>query len=489
MKTTPLIFEQGNPGRTGVDLRDSWFRPSVKEYFRGIPLRDDLNGFPEVTEMELVRHYTRLSEKNVGVDNVMYPLGSCTMKHNPRVNEAIAQMSGFANLHPKTSPRLAQGALAVLWKLERMLSEICGMDAFTLNPVAGAHGELTGLKLIRAALEARGEKRDKVLIPLSAHGTNPASAALAGFTTAVDVPAGQDGILLPEDVAKLVDENTACLMLTNPNTLGLFETYIAEIAKILHDKGAYLYCDGANLNALVGVARPGDMGVDVIQTNMHKTFSTPHGGGGPGAGPVGVKKEFIPFLPAPRVINRGTGENPEFDLDIPEKTIGRICTFFGNFLVLLRAYAYIRTMGEEGLRAVSENAVLNANYLRVKLSEKYNVPYKQLCMHEFVANDEKMHETGISTMDVAKSLIDRGFHPMTVYFPLCVHNAMLIEPTETETLEELDRFVDAMNAIADEAIASPTGLHEAPIKTSVRRIKDTEANLPKNLNLRWKQKT
>jgi glycine dehydrogenase subunit 2 len=485
MKKTPLIFTQGRPGRLGVDLpsgnlSDEEFEKALPERYR----RKELRGFPEVSEPEVIRHYTRLSQKNFCIDGEMYPLGSCTMKHNPRAHEEIARLSGFANLHPETPVRMAQGALRILWELEQLLCEICGMDAFTLAPVAGAHGELTGMKVIRAALHLRGEKRNKVIIPFSAHGTNPASAALCGYAAA-EIGAGTEGILEPAALEKLVDENTAALMLTNPNTLGLFERRIGEMAEILHRRGAYLYCDGANLNAIVGVARPGDMGIDVIQTNMHKTFTTPHGGGGPGAGPVGVKKELARFLPVPRVLK----EEDHFALlhSSPD-SIGRIHSFFGNFLVLLRAYAYIRAMGARGLRAVSEMAVLNANYLRVLLLEDYFMPFSGQCMHECLFTDQGI---GAETKDIAKRLIDSGFHPPTVYFPKCVENALLIEPTETESKETLDEFAAAMKEIAREAKDRPEILREAPHNTPVRRMDETLAGRQANkcLNLRWKPKT
>lgn len=478
---TALIFEQGSPGRIGVDFQVSNF----SELERALPAsfrRKELNGFPEVSEPEVIRHYTLLSQKNFCIDGEMYPLGSCTMKYNPRVHEEIARLSGFANLHPETPTNMAQGALRVLWDLEQMLSEICGMDAFTLSSVAGAHGELTGMKIIRAAIRSRGENRNTVIIPKSAHGTNPASAALSGFST-IEIEAGPEGIIEIHTLEKLVDENTAALMLTNPNTLGLFERHIGEIAEILHKKGAYLYCDGANLNALLGIARPGDMGVDVLQTNMHKTFTTPHGGGGPGAGPVGVKKELTRFLPMPRM--RKEDGCFSFLKSSPD-SIGRVHSFFGNFLVLLRAYAYIRTMGAEGLRDVSTMAVLNANYLRVLLSEDYHAPFPGLCMHECVFNDKLQHEYGVSTGDIGKRLIDKGFHPPTVYFPLCVEHALLIEPTETETKETLDGFAAAMKEIAREAKENPELLHEAPHHTPVRRLNEVDAN--RHPNLRWKEK-
>jgi len=479
---TPLVFEIGSKGRTGVDIKypalwEEDFDAEIPESMR----RKDLEGFPEVSEPELVRHYTRLSQKNVGVDSHFYPLGSCTMKYNPRVNESVAAMKGFAGLHPATPKKYTQGILKVLYEMEKYLCEICGMAAFTLQPVAGAHGELTGLKVIKAAV---APNKKKVLIPTSAHGTNPASAVLAGFEP-VAIEVGESGILDAATVAKYLDENTAALMMTNPNTLGLFESNIGEIAKLLHEKGAYLYCDGANLNAFVGVARPGDMGVDVLQTNIHKTFSAPHGGGGPGSGPVGVSKELEQFLPVPRVVEH----QGKFTLSTAfQSTIGRMHSYYGNIGVLLRGYCYVRSLGSEGLREVAETAALNANYLRVKLEAAgYNVPHKRFCLHEFVMNDANMANK-IITLDIAKRLIDKGYHPMTIYFPLIVHGAMLVEPTETETKETLDEFVVALAEILEEAKTSPELLHDAPHNTSVRRIDDVSANRPANLNVRWTPK-
>ncbi len=477
-----LIFEQGSAGRIGVDL------PEIPSDLKVLPrkllqTRGELEGFPEVSEPEMIRHYTRLSQKNVGVDGTFYPLGSCTMKHNPRMNERVASMKGWTGLHPYMPVSETQSAFKMLFEFEQMMNEICGMDAFTLNPVAGSHGELTGLKIIRAAFRARGEKREKVLIPTSAHGTNPASAVLAGFTP-INIEVDPDGSVNIEALEKVLDENVAAMMITNPSTLGLFETNIKKIADMLHAKGAYLYCDGANLNALVGKARPGDMGFDVIQTNTHKTFSTPHGGGGPGAGPVGVKKELIPFLPCPRIIKDKDGRfAPYFD----KQSIGRIHSHYGNFLVLLRAYVYLRTMGDKGLRDVAEAAVLNANYLRVSLAALgYKVPFNRPCMHECLLSEENMPK-GVVTLDVAKRLIDKGFHPMTIYFPLTVHGAMLIEPTETETKETLDEFIKAMGEVLEESKETPDLLHEAPHITPVQRVNEAEANHPKKLNLRWKK--
>ncbi|MCK9352201.1 MAG: aminomethyl-transferring glycine dehydrogenase subunit GcvPB [Candidatus Paceibacterota bacterium] len=478
--TEKLIFEQGRAGRVGVDVEGV----CLIELDHALPeelRRGPLDGFPEVTEPEMVRHYTRLSQRNVGIDDTFYPLGSCTMKYNPRMNEAVANMKGFTQLHPAMPVKDTQDAFRLLWELEEMLKEICGMDAFTLNPVAGAHGEVTGLKIIRAAIRARGEKRDKVLIPTSAHGTNPASAMLAGFTP-VNIEVNPDGSVNFEALEKALDENVAAMMITNPSTLGLFETNIKKIADMLHAKGAFLYCDGANLNALVGIARPGDMGFDVIQTNMHKTFSTPHGGGGPGAGPVGVKKELVPFLPYPQ-IEKFFSTPGIFIPMTDEHSIGRIHSYYGNFLVLLRAYVYLRTMGARGLREVAEAAVLNANYLRVSLRDiGYRIPFDRPCMHECLIMHDGLPKE-IKTLDIAKRLMDKGFHPPTMDFPL--HGCFLIEPTETETKETLDAFIKAMYEILIESEVSPELLHDAPHITPVKRVDDVAANRPKNLNLRW----
>ncbi len=482
--TEKLIFEQGRAGRVGVDV-DGVCSLELDVALPAEYRRGSLDGFPEVSEPEMVRHYTRLSQRNVGIDDTFYPLGSCTMKGNPIMNEVIAKMKGFAWLHPAMPVHETQNAFRILWELEQMLKEICGMDAFTLNPVAGAHGELTGLKVIRAAIRARGEKRDKVLIPTSAHGTNPASAMLAGFTP-VNIEVNPDGSVNLEALEKVLDENVAAMMITNPSTLGLFETNIQKIADMLHAKGAFLYCDGANLNALVGITRPGDMGFDVIQTNTHKTFSTPHGGGGPGAGPVGVKKELVPFLPHPRIekFGKDTYGNDFFVPVFEKQSIGRIHSYYGNFLVLLRAYVYLRTMSYRGLREVAEAAVLNANYLRVSLGEiGYRIPFNRMCMHECLIMHDNLPKE-IKTLDIAKRLIDKGFHPPTMDFPL--HGCFLIEPTETETKETLDAFIQAMKEIPEEAKETPELLHDAPHITPVQRVDDVEANRQKNLNMKWK---
>ncbi len=481
--TEALIFEKSRQSRQGVDA------PSLdvpgKKLEDVLPaefLRQDIPiGLPEVSEPEAVRHYTRLSQMNYAIDIGMYPLGSCTMKYNPRSHEDIARLPGFADLHPLTPEEYSQGALKAMWHLEKMLARITGMCAVTLLPAAGAHGELTGLMMVRAALEERGENRTKVLIPDSAHGTNPASAAMCGYR-AETIKTGRRGILELGPIYKAMDTNVAALMLTNPNTLGLFEKDILAIADVVHKKGGFIYCDGANLNALLGIAKPGQMDVDVLQINLHKTFSTPHGGGGPGAGPVGVAKTLEPFLPIPRIEKKGkrftlTNDKP--------KSIGRIGSFYGNFLVLLRAYAYILTWGNR-IREISETAVLNANYLLSLLKDAYHAPYPARCMHEFVLTDEKQHAFDVHTLDIAKRLADYGFHAPTIYFPLIVEHALMIEPTETESKETLDAFAAAMLAIADEAARDAQILYDAPHKTPVRRLDEYEAN--KNPDLRWKPK-
>ena len=456
----------------------------------------------------------RISQWNYGVDTGMYPLGSCTMKYNPKVNEDIARLPGFARTHPYQPEGLSQGALQLMYELERYLAEISGMDSVTLQPAAGAQGELCGMLMMAAYFSKTGKPRRKVIIPDTAHGTNPASVTLAGLT-AVPVKTGHEGILTPDAVMAVMDEDTAGIMITNPNTLGLFERHIKEISDIVHKKGGFVYCDGANMNALLGIARLGDMGVDVVHMNLHKTFSTPHGGGGPGAGPVGVKKELEPFLPIPRIVKKninpvtfphphptpplegeGSKEAPlpqgedegeggssciyKFIYDSPD-SIGRLRAFYGNFGVLVRAYAYIRAMGPEGLRKAGEMAVLNANYVKEGLKSHYHLPYNQPCMHECVFSDKLQLEKGFNTLDIAKRLMDYGFHPPTVYFPLVVHDAIMIEPTESEDKAGLDGFIDAMKRIAEE---EPELVRSAPHKTRVGRL--DEAKAARKPVLRWR---
>lgn len=471
--TVPLLFEQGVPGRHGASLPTSDV-PAVDaaalfgDAYRNVPAE-----LPEVSEPEVFRHYVRLSQQNFAIDLGMYPLGSCTMKYNPKVNEWAARIPGFANLHPMAPDSQIQGALELMYRLEQGLAEICGMDRVSLHPAAGAQGEVCGLMMIRKHHAANGRNPTKVLIPDTAHGTNPASCAINGLT-AVPFPAGADGVLTLEKIRPFVDDDVAAVMITNPNTVGLFEGEIQAIADLVHSKGGQVYGDGANLNALMGRARPGDLGIDVMQFNLHKTFTTPHGGGGPGCGPVGYKKHLDPYAPIPVVEKNEAGK---FRLDYGSRpdTIGRLRSFHGNFGMMVRAYAYIREMGADGLKKATELAVLNANYLRVRLGEVWNVAYDRVCMHEVIINDKHLREHGVTTMDIAKRLMDFGFHPPTVYFPLVVKNAMLIEPTETETLGTLDEFVDAMAKISEEAIATPEMVKAAPHLTRLRRLDEVRA--------------
>jgi glycine dehydrogenase subunit 2 len=473
MKDEALIFDMSQPGRVAYslpmcDVPERSLTGVVHEtLLRTAPVE-----LPEVSEVELVRHFTRLSQKNYGVDEGFYPLGSCTMKYNPKMNEAVARLSGFANAHPAQPDETVQGALELLYDLDGMLSEITGMARFTLQPAAGAHGEMTGLMIIKAYHESREDfKRKKILIPDSAHGTNPASAAVAGFDV-VNIRSNAQGMVDMDELSRLLDDETAGLMLTNPNTLGLFDTNIKEIAEKVHAAGGLLYYDGANFNAILGVARPGDMGFDVVHLNLHKTFSTPHGGGGPGSGPVGVREDLVPFLPKPVIEKTGAGY--VLDNDRPQ-SIGRVRAFHGNFGVAVRAYAYILTMGAEGLKQVAENAVLNANYVQNRLKEKYDLPYDIPCMHETVLSGKRQGAFGVSSLDIAKRLIDYGYHPPTMYFPMIVKEALMIEPTETESKETLDGFIDAMLHIADEAENSPEQLKTAPNTTALSRMDESRA--------------
>ncbi len=484
----PLLFERGAPGRSGASLPDPGVpeaepRSEIPErYLRGDASGDE--GLPALSEPEVVRHFTRLSQWNYGIDTGLFPLGSCTMKYNPRVNEATARLPGLAGAHPYLPEARLQGPLGLMWHLERALAEIGGFAGATLQPAAGAQGELTGVLMIRAYHEARhGTPRAKVLVPASAHGTNPATSALAGYQV-VQIHAGPEGYVDAQTVRDAMDEDVAGLMITNPNTLGIFEPHIAEIADAVHAKGGLVYMDGANMNALLGKARPGDMGVDVMHFNLHKTFTTPHGGGGPGAGPVGVAEALLPFLPGPVVVRDGEGFR--LDHDRPE-SIGRVKAFYGNFGVLVRAYTFIREMGAAGLRRAAELAVLNANYLRHALQQPENgawqLGFPAEILHEAVFSDKGLKDTGCTTMDVAKRLIDLGVHPPTVYFPLVVPGALMIEPTETEPREGLDAFVAAMAQVAREARETPEVLHEAPTRTVRRRLDETRA--ARSPVLRW----
>src|SRR5512137_901743 len=478
----PLVFEQGSPGRLGASLPPL---PAGADPASGIPaelLRGEVEGLPEMDELSVVRHFTRLSQWNWGIDTGFYPLGSCTMKYNPKSSEALARLPGLAGAHPLLPSSMAQGALELMWLLERALSEIGGFPATTLSPAAGAHGEITGLMMIRAYHVAHGNPRRKVLIPDTAHGTNPASAALNGYST-VELPSGPDGRLHPETVAKTMDEDVAAIMITNPNTLGIFESHIAEIASIVHAKGGLVYGDGANFNALLGVARPGDMGFDVMQYNLHKTFATPHGGGGPGSGPVGVSAALEPFLPLPVVVKEGETFRLVLDPAERPRTVGRVREFWGNTGMFVRAWALIRELGPDGLRRVAQLAVLNANYVRAALTGDFHLPYPTDTLHEVVFDDGSQKDLGVTTMDIAKRLIDHGSHPPTVYFPLVVHGAIMIEPTETESRETLDAFVAAMKAIAAEARSAPEALKAAPRKPVRERLDETRA--ARKPVLRW----
>ena len=477
-----LLFEKSAPGKYGYRLPPLDVPAADAAKALGAAnLRAEIEGFPEVSEIEVIRHFTRLSTWNYGVDTGMYPLGSCTMKYNPRVNEVAARLAGLATEHPAQPDELSQGCLKVMQLLSRCLLEITGMDAITLQPAAGAHGELTGVLLTRAYLESKGNPREVVLIPDSAHGTNPATAAIAGYRVE-NIQSWQDGRLDLDSLRGHMSDKVAALMITNPNTLGIFEDKIHKIADIVHEHGALLYMDGANMNALAGVARPGDFGVDILHLNLHKTFSTPHGGGGPGAGPVAVKKFLQPFLPVPQ-LEEGPDGRLRLSYDHPQ-SIGRVRAYVGNFGVLVRALAYILANGPDGIRQTTHDAVLNANYIRKKLEGAYDLPYSTPSLHECVFSDKKQLKHGVSTMDIAKRLIDYGFHPYTVAFPLIVHGALMIEPTESESREELDFFVEAMLAIAREAETNPELVKTAPHTTRVRRLDEVTAN--RKPILRWK---
>ncbi len=466
-----LLFEEGAAGRRGVDLPPLDV-PDAADAIEPEIARDDVAGMPELSEPEVVRHFTRLSMLNYAVDRGLYPLGSCTMKYNPKVNEWAARLPGFARAHPYAPDALSQGSLELIHELETLLATITGMDAVTLQPAAGAHGELTGIMLIRACLESRGDARKVILVPDSAHGTNPATASFSGYEVE-EIPSNAKGCVDLDALKRRVGPDVAALMVTNPNTLGVFEEEIAEIARILHAAGAMLYMDGANMNAMIGITRPGDAGVDVMHLNLHKTFSTPHGGGGPGAGAVAVKAQLEPFLPVPRVTG-GPGAR-RFDYDRP-RSIGRVRSFYGNFGMFVRAYAYIRALGAEGLRESGLTAILNANYVRKSLEGVLTLPYASPSYHEVVFADQDLEkETGVKTLDVAKRLMDYGFHPPTVYFPLIVHGALMIEPTETESREELDAFVAAIKAIVEEARTDPELVKTAPHTTPLRRLDETGA--------------
>jgi len=476
-----LLFEISSPGKKAYQLPELDV-PAVDpvEALGTGGVRDEIEGFPEVSEVEAIRHFTRLSTWNYAIDLGMYPLGSCTMKYNPRINETVARTEGLAWAHPYQPEQLSQGAMRVYSTLESALCEITGMDAITLQPAAGAHGEMTGIMLVRQYLQAQGNPRKHLLIPDSAHGTNPATAAMVGYEVR-NIKSNDLGLVDLAELERMVDEDTAGIMVTNPNTVGVFETNIAKVAAIMHAKGAQVYMDGANMNALVGIARPGDFGVDVMHLNLHKTFSTPHGGGGPGAGPVAVRGHLEPHLPTPRL--KSTGDNTfTWDYDRPG-TIGRVRAFYGNFGVLVRALAYIMAHGQ-GLKLATTDAVLNANYIRKALEPYFDLPYKSPCMHEVVFSDARQQKKGVRTGDMAKRLIDYGFHPYTVSFPLIVPGALMIEPTETEGKRELDLFIDAMINIAKEVDDDPQIVLKAPHLTRTPRVDEVSA--ARKPIVRWK---
>jgi glycine dehydrogenase subunit 2 len=481
-KYDKLIFEISKPGRKGYTLPPNDVPPKdVTELIPEKLIRKVPANLPETSENQVVRHYVNISIKNHHIDKGFYPLGSCTMKYNPKVNEVTSSMPGFRNIHPHTPEQHSQGALELMYELAGMLTEISGLKATSLQPAAGAQGELTGLLMIRAYHDKQGNPRKKIIVPDSAHGTNPASVTLAGYES-VNVKSNENGTVDLDDLGKVVDESVAGIMLTNPNTLGIFENQITQIVSMLRDVGALLYMDGANLNALLGITRPGDMGFDCVHINLHKTFSTPHGGGGPGSGPVAVSERLEPFLPVPRVVK--TDGRFRLDYDYPD-SIGKVHTFFGNFGMMVRAYTYIRMHGSKGLRGVSENAIINANYLLSRLRDHYELKYDAPVMHEFVLSASRQKAKGVRAMDIAKRLLDYGFHSPTVYFPLIVKEALMIEPTETETKETLDAFADALIKINEEIETSQELVLQAPHTTPVKRLDDVKA--AKDINLRYKE--
>jgi len=482
----PLMFELSASGRTAFSLPSCDVPEVPVEMLIPVELLTQLEPqLPELSEVDVVRHFTRLSTLNYGLDTGFYPLGSCTMKYNPKVNERLARLPGFTALHPYQPESMTQGALQLMAELQEDLCELTGMDGFTLQPAAGAHGELTGMLIVRAYHQQRGDhKRTKVIVPDAAHGTNPATSAMAGYEIIV-VPSNARGGVDIEELKKVINDEVAALMLTNPNTVGLFEENIVEITKLIHDAGGLLYYDGANTNAIMGITRPGDMGFDVVHLNLHKTFATPHGGGGPGSGPVGVKAFLAPFLPKPVVVRR---ENGTYALeDNMPLSIGRVRSFYANFNVLVKAYAYIRSLGGPGLRAASENAVLNANYLMSILKDHYFLPFERVCKHEFVITPKNLKATGVHTLDIAKRLLDYGYHPPTIYFPMIVEEAMMIEPTETESVETLDEFAKVLIKIAEEARSDTDLVKKAPHTTVVSRFDEVAA--ARKPNLRWRKES
>ncbi|MBU1627950.1 aminomethyl-transferring glycine dehydrogenase subunit GcvPB [bacterium] len=467
-----LIFERSVEGRIGYSLPELDVpENNLDEIVSKELLRDELVKFPQVSEVDVIRHYTKLSQLNFAVDMNLYPLGSCTMKYNPKINEDVARISGFAGCHPFQGAALSQGALQVMYDLGKYLCNITGFDDITLQPAAGAHGEFTGMKMIHKCLEKRGDPRKYIIIPDSAHGTNPATASLCGYQI-IQIKSDDRGCVDIDTLSKIMTNEVAAIMLTIPNTLGLFEDSILDITEIVHSRGGFVYMDGANLNALMGKVLPGSMGVDVLHINLHKTFSTPHGGGGPGAGPVAVKKEISPFLPVP--VLKKENERYDFDFSRPD-TIGKIHSYYGNFGILLRAYSYIRTMGYFGLKRVSETAVVNANYVQEALKKRFHLTYDRFCKHECVLSDKIQKAKGVTTMDMVKRLMDFGFHPPVVYFPLIVHGAIMIEPTETESKQTLDEFIKSWLQIADEAENNPDIILNAPHVTKHSRLDETSA--------------
>ncbi|WP_350344549.1 aminomethyl-transferring glycine dehydrogenase subunit GcvPB [Proteinivorax tanatarense] len=472
MNSAKTIFEKSKPGHIAYSLpKIDVEAKSADEILPKHLLADSDVNLPELSEGEVVRHFTELSTKSHGVDSGFYPLGSCTMKYNVKVNEDIAQISNFANLHPHMPEGASQGALELQYNLQQQLAEITGMDAITLQPVAGAHGELTGIMLIDAYHKNKGNNKKTILVPDSAHGTNPATASMVGYDV-VQVSSNERGLVDINSLKEALNDDVAALMLTNPNTLGLFEEDILEIAELVHEVGGLLYYDGANTNAIMGISRPGDMGFDVVHLNLHKTFGTPHGGGGPGSGPVGVKEELVEFMPTPTVIK----ENGQFKLDYNRpKTIGKVHSFYGNFGVNLRAYSYILALGGEGLKQVSEDAVLNANYLMERLKKHFTLPFDRVCMHEFVLSGKDLKDYGVKTLDIAKGLLDYGYHPPTVYFPLIVEEALMVEPTETESKQTLDNFADAMGELVEISKNNNEQVLTAPHTTVVGRLDEASA--------------
>ncbi len=478
-----LIFKKSKPGTKGISVnKNRYYEKNINEMIPEKYLRKNSIGLPQVGIQDTVRHFVNLSNLNYHVDKNMYPLGSCTMKYNPKINERAADLNGFKNIHPLQSEETIQGALEITYKLSEMLKEITGFDDITLQPVAGAHGEYTGIMLIRAYQESKGNPRKYIIIPDSAHGTNPASSVMAGYQT-IEIKSDENGLVDTEKLKEIVNEDVAGMMITNPNTLGLFETNIKEIAEILHSKGALLYMDGANLNALLGIVKPGEIGADILHFNLHKTFSTPHGGGGPGGGAIAVKKHLSDFLPVPYVKKEGDRYKLMFD---KEKSIGKIHSFYGNFLVIVRAYTYLKMIGEEHLGEISKNAIINANYIKKMLEGYYNLKYKKNCMHEVVFDGSiQKSKFNVKTLDIAKRLLDYGFHAPTIYFPLIVHEAIMIEPTETESKETIDKFCEVMIKIAKEAEENTEIVKSAPHNTPVGRLNDALA--VKQLNISYSE--